>query len=66
MYEPAADICPACNSYKDRCTCGQDSKIKQLKSALEGLMFTEDMLPRWDDDENENPFDIARKLIGKQ
>ncbi len=36
----------------------------ELRDALQGLMWTEDMLADFDDPDSENPFDVARKLLG--
>lgn len=37
-----------------------------LRAALKGLMFAENMLPNWDSSatDQKNPFDVARYLIG--
>jgi hypothetical protein len=40
-------------------------KIRELKKALRGLMWLEEGLPEFDDDGNENPFDVARKALGE-
>ncbi len=43
----------------------KDEEIKDLKAALQGLMFSEDMLPNWDSSatDDPNPYDVARKLL---